>query len=316
MIIKDYEQGDEVAILKLFNQAFQKDMSLDYWKWRFEHNPSGKHFIKLIWLDGLLIGHFAVSPVKMHIFGKTERAALAMTVMTHPDHSGKGVFNKIVLNMLEDLENKRNFKVVWGFPNKNSHYRFIKNIGWENVGVVHSLFLHINDIDPAESPDIIAGKQFSEKHGNKLSGLSSDFDIFVLKDEKYLNWRYIMNPSQDYTVFDYDDGKQNGFIVTKIYPSNIKPGVYDLYIMELGLGKNQLELLNVMIKHAATYYKVKFDRVNIWLNLWDKRHLVLEKMGFILGDRSTFLITKNNTGHKNTLELKRWSYSFGDSDVY
>jgi hypothetical protein len=39
-------------------------------------------------------------------------------------------------------------------------------------------------------------------------------------------------------------------------------------------------------------------------------------MGFTLGDRSTFLGIRNNTGYKESDSLKNWNYSFGDSDVY
>ena len=42
MEIKDFKQGDEVAILELFEIVFKKPMSKKYWYWRFQDNPAGK----------------------------------------------------------------------------------------------------------------------------------------------------------------------------------------------------------------------------------------------------------------------------------
>lgn len=316
MEIKDYKQGDENAILGLFKLSFKKEMSLDYWKWRFELNPAGKHFIKLMWIDDLLVGHYAISPVKMNIFGKEEMTALSMTTMTHPEYGGKGIFNKLALKLYEELETKKGFKAIWGFPNKNSHYGFIKNLSWSDVGVIHDLTMPANNNTSIQSENIREIKNFSEKNARTLKELSASFNVNVIKDVNYLNWRYSLNPSQDYTIFNYDDGNQEGFIVTKIYPSNTQSGAYDLYLMELGLKKDQLGLMKTFLDHIMLHYNVNFDRVNIWLNLWDERHIILEKMGFFLEGRSTFLGIRNNTGHEGATNLKNWSYSFSDSDVY
>lgn len=316
MEVKDYKPGDENAILALFKLVFKKEMNLNYWKWRFELNPAGAHFIKLMWIDDLLVGHYAVSPVKMNVFGKVEMTALSMTTMTHPEYGGKGIFNKLALKLYDELETQKGFTAIWGFPNRNSHYGFIKNLGWSDVGVIHNLTMQINISTSKQSQNIKESKNFSDKHERKLNELSSSFNINVIKDVKYLNWRYSLNPSQGYTVFDYEDGIREGFIVTKIYPSNTQSGYYDLYLMELGLKKDQLDLMKTFIDHIMHHYNVSFDRVHIWLNLWDERHIILEKMGFFSEGRSTFLGIRNNTDNEGAANLKNWSYSFGDSDVY
>ena len=234
--------------------------------------------------------------------------ALSMTTMTHPDHSGKGILTKLALKLYEELETKHGFKGIWGFPNNNSHCLLIKNLGWTDVGVIHNLTMPININTYRQSEKIKGSKNFSGKHEKKLKELSSSFNMNVIKDVKYLNWRYTLNPSQDYTVFNYADGDQEGFVVTKIYPSNIQSGAYDLYLMELGLKKDQLGLLKTFLDHIMHHYNVNFDRVHIWLNLWDQRHIILEKMGFFPEGRSTFFGIRNSTGNENVSNLKNLSY--------
>ncbi len=43
--VRDYNEGDESAILDLFELVFGKSMSRDFWKWRFVDNPSGEGMI-------------------------------------------------------------------------------------------------------------------------------------------------------------------------------------------------------------------------------------------------------------------------------
>jgi len=46
--IKPYLEGDEKHILELFGLSFGgRQMSLPYWKWRFQDNPAGHGVIEL-----------------------------------------------------------------------------------------------------------------------------------------------------------------------------------------------------------------------------------------------------------------------------
>jgi len=89
MVIKKYVQGDETSILKLFQLVFKKEMTQEFWEWRFKNNPFTEDvFIYLMWDGSNLIGHYAVSPVELKIKGEIIKTALSMTTMTHPDYGG------------------------------------------------------------------------------------------------------------------------------------------------------------------------------------------------------------------------------------
>ena len=44
---RDYQDGDEYQIAALFNEVFQRDMALAYWRWRYLENPFGKLIVRL-----------------------------------------------------------------------------------------------------------------------------------------------------------------------------------------------------------------------------------------------------------------------------
>ena len=61
LMIRGYEENDEVQILKLFELVYNRKMNLDFWKWRFKNNPFGfEPQINLMFDGDILVGHYAV----------------------------------------------------------------------------------------------------------------------------------------------------------------------------------------------------------------------------------------------------------------
>lgn len=318
MEIRDYRTGDEKHILSLFEIVFGKPMKPEYWKWRFNDNPAGKHMIKLMWEGEQLIGHYAVSPVFLKIGMSKMLSTLSMTTMTHPSFGGLGIFGQLANALYDDLENKMNVKAIWGYPNNNSHYGFIKNLKWLDLGQQLHLIIKAEKIKPALDPDINMFEDFSSIHGEAISKATDQFQVAVVRDESYLNWRYRDNPTSTYDKFEY---KQNnevlGFMVVKKYPSSINKEIYDLYITEIGFPKENGLLLSTFLKHIVAYYGQPEAIINTWISLFDNRFSLFEKAGFEPGGKSTFVGVRTNPEFRDILsDFRNWYFSYGDSDVY
>jgi len=55
----------------------------------------------------------------------------------------------------------------------------------------------------------------------------------------------------------------------------------------------------------------------IWCTLYDSKHIELEKTGFVLQGRQTFLSARGcNFKLYDIADYRKWFISFGDSDVY
>ena len=61
--IRFYQEGDESQIIYLFEKVYKKQITLDWWKWRYLRNPSDKPQIALAFSGDQLVSHYAVSPV-------------------------------------------------------------------------------------------------------------------------------------------------------------------------------------------------------------------------------------------------------------
>ena len=316
MDIRDYKENDEEHIFKLFTLAFGRPMNREMWFWRFQNNPAGKHFIKLMWEDDLLIGHYAVSPMFMSVGDKKMLGALSMTTMTHPEFGRRGIFGKLANALNEDLEKIENFAGVWGFPNSNSHYGFIKNLGWKDLGVLNHLIKDASDVTLELSDNIKIDNSFNGDHCKILEEITKSSKVAVLRDEVYLSWRYTNHPKIEYHTFSYTISNDlKAFLVVKTYPSDIE-GIDNIFIAEYGIPFEELALLPIFMSHIKAYFK-NINNFNLWLPLSNKNHIYLEKAGFKLGGVPTFLGIRSHKEEINLINnLDHWHYSYGDSDVY
>lgn len=312
MNIQDYKKGDEYLILQLFQEVFGKAMTIEYWNWRFRDNPCGKFMIKLMWDEDKLVGHYAISPVKIVKDNRELLSGLSMTTMTHPDYAGLGVFPLLSQALCKDALVSYGVELIWGFPNNNSHRGFIKNLGWSNINLQPTFSLAVGSLKAKKSSEVKEVESFVDYHAVAYAELAKHYPISVKKDKSYLNWRYVSNPMSKYHIFDVSDGK-NGFVVCKEY----KPGSgkRQLDIVEWAIGKDESLTKNVLFHLAEIFPDGLFEDFNIWLPLNDERHLYFEKLGFTNKMPVTYFACRTLTSERFD-KGDDWWVQLGDSDVY
>ena len=312
MHISNYKAGDETLILKLFKKVFKKKMSADYWKWRFLYNPNqNQPLIYLMWDKDLLVGHYAVSPVKMLIDGKVVFSALSMTTMTDSNYAGKGIFTTLAKELYKVESENNQLDLVWGFPNNNSHRGFIKNLSWQDVELIPSFSLDVarwKDKTISADEEFSIVKQIDSRAITNYQKLQKDYHIKVYKDEAYFKWRYVDNPVNDYYIFENNNG---AFFIAKQYSSSEST---QIDIVEWAITNNFEETQNALSSLMA-FFKNKPDHINIWMPLADKRHLLLEKLGFTNQMPITYL-GYCSLNKKLSINKSGWFFQMGDSDVY
>ncbi len=316
MEIIDFKKGDEHHILELFNIVFKRPMKLSSWYWRFQNNPAGKYMIKLMWEGDQLIGHYAVSPVVLNVNGIKQLSTLSMTTMTHPDFGRRGIFGKLANALYNDLESNYGVKAIWGFPNSNSHYGFIKNLLWKDLGAISHLTKNVDGVIPELSNKINTPETFTNEHALLYKEVTKDFGVSIDRSSEYLNWRYIDNPNANYGIFDYRDTELKATMIAKLYPSS-GADIKDIYITECGIPLESISLLQEFISHIIAYYNCAINTVNIWLPIFDKRYIFFEKNRFVISGKPTYIGVRAENSLSNSLnDFRNWYYSYGDSDVY
>ncbi|WP_236545919.1 GNAT family N-acetyltransferase [Tenacibaculum maritimum] len=317
MEIKNFKEGDEHHIFELFELVFGRPMKPEYWYWRFQDNPAGKHMIKLMWSENKLVGHYAVSPVNMNVGGESVIGALSMTTMTHPDYGRKGIFGSLAEALYNDLENDIGVQAIWGFPNSNSHYGFIKKMKWVDLGVVNHLIKDSLTIKPEKDSNIKTSLVFNDEHEEILNSITKEFEVKVNRNKEYLNWRFKDNPNVEYITFEYVERSEiKAFLVVKKYPSE-EEGFFNIFIVENGISLENIELLPKFLAHIKSHFKSSIKTFNIWLSLFDKRHIHIERSGFLIGGKPTYIGVRSESENETKIkDFRNWYFSYSDSDVY
>lgn len=313
---RPYFPGDEKAILDLFQVSYGKEMSMDYWQWRFRDNINGQIMIELAWDEETLVSHYAVSPVVLTVKGQDYITALSMTTMTHPCYSGRGLFPILSSRLYERLR-KCSYLIVWGFPNNQSHRTFINQLAWEDIYEIPTLHLSLYNLPviPEISEHIMELTEFDKRFDKLWDNIRVYNDVWVKRNQKYLNWRYILNPQNQYKILVYTEKNELlGYVVFKEHNSYID--IVDLStVREDKIGK---ELVLAVINISRQQSSIK--GINIWLSVHYSLHHKLEKIGFINSMPVTYfgarILDKSKPNNADAKTFHHWHIQMGDSDVY
>lgn len=313
--IRPYQPGDESAILQLFEEIFKKPMALDYWNWRFRDNPVIGPSISLAWDGERLAAHYAVSPVMMQISGESRLTALSMTTMTHPNYRGQGLFMRLASDIYVRLQ-RQGCVLVWGFPNGQSHRGFIRDLNWRNIGEIPMLQMDLNGLRSMPSDargTVIELNNFDSRVDQLWSTICPNYKLSIQRNQKFMNWRYGLNPQNKYRILACCHGDELlGYVVFKSYGTDFD--IVDILTIDDRL--IGVDLVRGVIDLALEMGAMS---LNMWEPLHSKFHLELEKLGFRNGSPVTYFGARvlNETGLSlDVADLRNWHFSMGDSDVF
>ena len=301
-----FQAGDENKILDLFKITFKKEMSLEYWNWRFLNNPYGDVQIALAFDQEKLVGHYAISPIDFTSNGKTFKVAHSMTTMTHPDYQGMGIFNKLASLLYSNLK-ESSYDLVWGFPNSNSYYGFMKNLSWKPSQVLTTLKCS----EPVTNPNLIKLTLSKDSFSNKECNLFDSDKIQIKKDANYFDWRYKRNPENEYFFIKcHRDDSLVGLFVVKNFMD-------ELDVLEAAFESEHAANCIEALRYRMLGLEKK-RTLNMWCSIFDDNYLSVLKNRFTPAQPLTymgFLELRGNIA-KSINEFHNWNISMGDSDVF
>lgn len=197
---------DESALLQLFHQAFEHEMPVEQWRWKYAtSDPPG-----CCVLDGnQLIAFYGGMPRTIRIAGDQATAVQIGDVMVAPGQRGvftrRGAMFRAAAQFSEDLVGVgKKYDCGYGFPSER-HNRLGEHLGlyarigklqeaaWEPLSSRPSLWLSLHPIKAS---------QLTHLSQLWLEMAESLCDKVVLeRDATYLNHRFLSHPTVDYCCF-------------------------------------------------------------------------------------------------------------------
>ena len=353
--VRFYQEGDETGIIDLMNLVFRGPKHVrantELWSWKYKTAPRG--FLAVVAEDhGKLVGHMGLQLMDVKVGNRIITGSQACDLCVHPDYLRQGMSLAMGKTLVKKAKDERVF-LTYGFPADRgpSYYGFIK-YGWFDVSklpvletyfdtqrAVEGKFERLRGMEPIlkragecvdwffsiwrqhamtsiENIEISQVSRFDRGIDNIWNDVSKGYGIILVRDCRYLNWRYFAKPDADYyTIVAKRDGRIQGYAVV----SKSKSGRRDIgYIVDI-LSVSKEVFFGLV--HASSVYlsRQSVDSVRCWMQRDQFGYQALKKSGFTpYLSRAVMRFTarvNSNEFSQTYKEAGEWYVTPGDSDL-
>ena len=360
-IIRGYQRGDEHKVAHLLHNCFPNPLNHDVisqtWNWQFRNEFSKNSGIGLAAHGSKIIGHRSVMWFNMICNGRRIKGGISSASATDPDYRRKGISSKIGYQLYENL-NQDCCELVYAFSNDQNVDLNRKKLGFKKVNTLKIAIKPINIfsllekysgkqlIKPAltyqvhkvlQSVGHAMGTCLDHQMQLKLTAstqIPSQCDdiwkttymarkIAIIRDWKYLHWRYLKRPAFQYKLF-FVYSKSREILGYFILHKKKKFGLNLLFVMEFVVKNDSKRICRYMLsclQQLALDYCV--DAVTIFLQKSDPNYALFVKAGLVPVPRRFFpqkiffstKVLSRKIAKSYVAQPKNWYLSWGDLDV-
>jgi GNAT superfamily N-acetyltransferase len=129
IVIREYQPGDEIQIIRLYNQEYKACKTIEEFEWEFLNNPLGQAIIVVAENKGDIIGVRTQLLIPLFYRGNQITSGKNECSIIHKDYRSKGIFVQLV-EKCSSLAACHGVKLLWGFsyavkPYQKSGYTVI-----------------------------------------------------------------------------------------------------------------------------------------------------------------------------------------------
>lgn len=254
--------------------------SLEAVQWQYRESPTKRVYVNVARHGDRTAALYASLPNRFQSGGKEVLAVQSLDTLTDAAYRGNGLFKELANHLYERVKTE-GLAFVYGFPNAASAPGFFTSLGWKCLDPIPFLVrpLNLRYFLKSRAPDWFRSVPALpiEEHfvieEAELDGLPLDeiweefrtcFDTGVVRDAKYLRWRFA-KPNQNYRAFAaYAGGEVCGFLVLNVME---KHGGRIGYLMELMTKrpKEDVEIAHELLNAAVSvFHREKCDAALAW----------------------------------------------------
>ncbi|GAB4330910.1 MAG: hypothetical protein Kow0099_01880 [Candidatus Abyssubacteria bacterium] len=343
---RPFQQGDEDALSDLFNEVFGWRPVPSYWDWKYFQNPAGPHDAFVAECQGTIVGEIAAVPIRVKIGSEEVIASQTCDIVIAPRYRKGTPFFRLH-KMASDEVDRRQWEFVYGISVKTTYRISTKVLGFSGVGPIRRMVKILNPVPflgqrfrgriladslgaiarngmrmlewkrlkPSPTIEIRHVESFDKSFDELWERRARDFEIMVVRNSQYLNWRYCANPVQKYTTLaGFRDNALAGFVTLC---SRVENGIRRGYILELLAPPDDDELTRSLLCHAILQFgREHVDIANMWLFEHMPGFEISRKLGFRPKESPHDLIIRpHGEQEKGYLsDITRWFLTIGDSD--
>ncbi len=236
--VRPMRPADEPEVLDLLNTTMAGSpagpWTAEFFRWKHRNSPFGASPTLVSVHDDTLVGVRLFLRWELACGSSTVSAVRAVDTATHPDYQRQGIFKRLTLELLDQVE-LEGADLVFNTPNADSRPGYLK-LGWQEVGL---LPVHVSPVRPLAFLRGARGASTANSSGSAsaVAGTStpatrrecplppaaaafadpdelSDLLVQVAPTHRlhtrltpeYLRWRYVDAPGLDYRCVRVEQG--------------------------------------------------------------------------------------------------------------
>jgi GNAT superfamily N-acetyltransferase len=251
-VARPYRERDDKGIFELTRDVYpHRDYNFDEWlrrrHWLNGLNPAGDSIMWIAENDEGIVGYDSAVCMEMKLGESQVTGIIGVDTMTHPQYRRQGIY--ITLRRKRDAEfENRGIKLAYGFGGKGEAHPIgkrhfgsqdihttsvlIRSLKWHNLmesrtqnriltrlgvfggSVLQGTIYRIKKMAVPSGLMIRKAPKFDERIDDFWSEISRRYQIMLVRNRAFLNWRYVDIPDIEYSILLAEkDGKIVGYLV-------------------------------------------------------------------------------------------------------
>ncbi len=314
--VREYISGDSEKISSFFTEQTPYLRDSTFWIWINRMISDEKSLIVVAEFENQIIGHYAIIPQKVNVFGQVYSAAFAIHAFIHPEFRNGFLIFQITKKMYK-VAKENGIDFLYGFPNANFRDIQIKADKWKRVSFFNSLEKDSLTFTNTSFSTIPIEDNYKDIYSLSeiLDAQTEKINIQIQKSLNYYMNRYIRHPQKLYqNFFIVQNDKKVGFICLKIYDNGeSKLGHLIDYI-----GVKDVSFQDIL-QTVENYFYDKVSKISVWKFSEDDKKILLNN-NFKESGFQTFLgikmLTNNEELETTLVDFSNWNLCMGDSDAF
>ncbi len=266
------------AFQRTVHSAIESERLIHQWDWKYDANPFNRHpepYILLLKDGTKIIGMLGSIPLRVSVGGRECWVACACDLVIHPEHRGRGLSRQIF------VQHRIDHPVVFGWLNELS-FRSIRPISTARSARLTPL---VKPLDFGPLLQLATGNRLLSHWGGLLAAAArrltrplrrqpalpgvtinqvtsfdqrvdvlwqrayQDYPVMVVRDQRYLNWRFVCRPDAKYTLLMATRGPDlAGYLVLRLTE---RGGLRRGYLVDFLVENKSSSLLALLVEKAV-----------------------------------------------------------------
>ena len=298
LTLEPFDSSHRDAYLALLGKAWGGDaLGGETFDWWFDRNPAGS-LRSVAMREDEVVGVAGHSRCRLMIDGRESVGQFSVHAVTAPEARGLGIFRALELRH-EEQGREADSACVLAFASAPTRPLFLEPLGWTQIDRRRVWARPL----PIGRGRFSAPERFDLRHDEAHSGQTHHLHNHVVRDSRYLNWRYVESP-REYRLLEADRG---GFAVVGF---TRKHGLRLALVMELVAGP---EDTGALLRGALAAARGSAALLAVPSPSLTRARLL--RHGFL---PTTYRLDFMGKGLAKPLDARSeaWTVSFGDTDFF